>query len=135
MSLQPVYYYVRDDENKPRVTICIIVDTEAERILSRGIALCSFKDCPNKKIGRKIAEGRAWKGINGFQSDVLKEPDIHRWSAYEVLGACSVDASEYQIRKSMFLPTPTMYEKRLMEGIVTATKKRNENEEANVGCN
>ena len=45
-----------------RVTSCLIVDDNGE-LLARGLAFCSFKDQPNKKRGRMIAEGRAIKAL------------------------------------------------------------------------
>ena len=64
------FYYLRDKQNTPRVTICIGVDYKGK--FSRGVALCSFKDTPLKKniidkktgkfittSGRFIAENRA----------------------------------------------------------------------------
>ena len=52
------YYYLRDEENKPRITICAVYDSIAG-IFARGVAMCSEKDNPNKRVGRNIALQRA----------------------------------------------------------------------------
>lgn len=60
-----LFYYIKDKENKPVITVCLIQDGSK---WSRGIAICSKKDIPNKKIGRAIAEGRAQKALELFDS-------------------------------------------------------------------
>lgn len=47
-------------KNYPRYTICGSLDYDTN-LLSFGIACCSGKDVYNKKIGRRISEGRALK--------------------------------------------------------------------------
>ena len=50
------YYYLRDRNNRPVVTVCLL---KANGDVSRGVAICSFRDFPCKKTGRKIAKTRA----------------------------------------------------------------------------
>jgi hypothetical protein len=58
------YYYVRDALKRPTVTYCIVFNgNSTENIYSRGLAICSKKDNPCKKIGRAIATGRALKSL------------------------------------------------------------------------
>lgn len=52
------YYYFRSNENKPRITVCILANP-ATKEYSRGVAICSKQDNPCKKTGRKIAKERA----------------------------------------------------------------------------
>lgn len=47
-------------KNYPRYTICGSLDYDTN-LLSFGVARCSGKDVYNKKIGRRISEGRALK--------------------------------------------------------------------------
>jgi hypothetical protein len=47
-------------KNYPRYTICGSLDYDTN-LLSFGVACCSGKDVYNKKIGRRISEGRALK--------------------------------------------------------------------------
>lgn len=52
-------YYLRDEANRPRVTIVLVRTFDG--VYSRGVSLCSLKDNPNKAIGRDMADGRACK--------------------------------------------------------------------------
>ena len=57
----PIFYYLRDAKNRPVVTVCLIRERkdDAPDAFYRGVAVCSLKDQPNKKIGRAIAYERA----------------------------------------------------------------------------
>ena len=46
-----LFYYFRDSKKKPIVTICLKDNGEAS--FSRGIAICSLMDNPNKKVGNQ----------------------------------------------------------------------------------
>ena len=50
------YYYCRDSNNRPVVTVCLL---QANGDISRGVAICSLSDNPCKKTGRKISRDRA----------------------------------------------------------------------------
>lgn len=52
-----IFYYFRDKENKPIITVCLLVAGET---ITRGIAICSNKDIPCKAVGRNISKQRAW---------------------------------------------------------------------------
>jgi hypothetical protein len=77
------FYYLRDPENKPIVTVCLLLDVQdgsyddtiwMKTHVARGIAICSNLDAPNKKVGRAIAKGRALKALmNGSHSPMLRE--------------------------------------------------------------
>ena len=43
------YYYLRDKQNKPRVTVCC--HWANGRFIARGVAICSMKDNPVKLSG------------------------------------------------------------------------------------
>jgi hypothetical protein len=63
------YYYIRDEENRPVITVAI-ADLAQEGVICRGIAICSKKDQPVKARGRAIAFGRLMKAyINCESSD------------------------------------------------------------------
>ncbi len=51
-----IYYYVRDAKEKLLACVCLM---ENEGLYRRGVALCSARDQFSRKIGRKIAYGRA----------------------------------------------------------------------------
>ena len=52
------FYYKRDKDNNPLVTVCLIHGSEG---VGRGVAVCSPEDNPVKKIGREYAKRRALK--------------------------------------------------------------------------
>lgn len=43
------------------VTSCHLVDTATDKVVAHGLAICSKKDQPVRKIGRAMAIGRALK--------------------------------------------------------------------------
>lgn len=56
------FYYFRDTDNHPRITVCIIQDPKS-KIYCRGLSLCSFMDATEKEFGRDMAEDRAIKAF------------------------------------------------------------------------
>ena len=54
--MKPKYYYLRDGNNRPVVSVCLLAQSGD---IARGVAICSPLDCPNKKRGRDISFGRA----------------------------------------------------------------------------
>ena len=104
--MEPKFYYLRDRDGKPRVTVCLIKSNET---LARGIAICSEKDHFNKAVGRAIAFGRAQrarvKGIRWY--DQIGRPEAQR-----VLR--KVSAGYDIIRsKAMINIAPTVFEHKL----------------------
>jgi len=60
--MKEIYYYIRDSKNRPMVTVCLLEEINYSNLTTayaKGIALCSEKDIPCKKVGRKIAKERA----------------------------------------------------------------------------
>lgn len=55
------YYYIRDIDNRPIVTVCLIKESNN---IARGVAICSKQDQPCKAVGRKIAKARASYALN-----------------------------------------------------------------------
>ena len=68
-----MYYYLRDSDNHPRITICVIRDSVNR--CHRGVAICSHEDTPNKKTGRKLALSRALSAMLSKESDDHVSPD------------------------------------------------------------
>lgn len=56
--MKEYYYYIRDKENRPIVTVCLLIFGD-DKTVARGMAFCCPKDIPCKKVGRKIALERA----------------------------------------------------------------------------
>ena len=57
-NMKPRYRYHRDDQRRPVVTECELLDKDGE-IQGWGMAICSPRDQPCKKQGRAIALTRA----------------------------------------------------------------------------
>ena len=93
--MKEYYYYVRDIENKPRVTVCLMIDGEK---ISKGMAICCYKDNPCKKMGRKIARERA-------KFAFLEERDV-----------CITKRKELFLYpfKANFMPILTEHEKKIL---------------------
>lgn len=60
------YYYIRDINNRPLVTVCLM---KVGKAVARGVAYCSQKDNVCKKMGRSIAHQRASWAIEHKESN------------------------------------------------------------------
>ena len=99
------FYYFRDQKRTPIVTVCLIKNGTK---ISRGIAICSKKDMPAKKIGRKIALARARKAF-GIQKSTEAIKMLRTRKIFE-------EAEIYtQFKyKSEYLPDLTHYETQIL---------------------
>jgi len=71
LHVKPYFYY---DRSRPLVaTICLLLN--GQTFISRGVALCSWKDEFNKYTGRTKACGRHIEGVTGWDKDY--EPELH----------------------------------------------------------
>jgi hypothetical protein len=113
-TLNPIIYYLRDNENRPLVTISISRRFRAEddygvKILyTRGISVCSPRDLPNKRKGRRIAIGRMQ--LANFHG-TTRLP-IHRIEVKDVSFEICVDLFDFG-HKSAYDVEPTRIEKKL----------------------
>lgn len=59
--MKEYYYYLRDEDNHPRITVCLIaIPKIGGHYFHRGISLCSMDEKKiDKKYGRKKARSRA----------------------------------------------------------------------------
>ena len=82
-----------DKDNKPRRTICLLVDDKTKAVIAKGVAKRSLKDSFNRKRGVAIARGRAKKAV-------------------------TTETTEYdgdaRFFKRVFHPSLTLYEKTLL---------------------
>ena len=109
------YYYIRDnvksnpDSNgRPIITVCLIKIAED---IGRGIAICSDKDIPCKKVGRAIAKTRALFALHQEKDGC----EIGRWDLENIqLSAENFGFNGYF--KSFFDPELTEYERKLFKG-------------------
>jgi hypothetical protein len=80
------FRYFYDKDNRPVVTVC---ELESECGKTKGISICSEKDIPCKKTGRKIALDRAiyaMKFLEGESSGRVRNPlPVQRDDAIHVL--------------------------------------------------
>ena len=60
--MKAYYYYERDEENRPVITHCLL---NSDGVLAKGVAKCSEKDNPDKRLGKQIAYGRAYHALMG----------------------------------------------------------------------
>ena len=86
------FCYIRDDKKRPIITICSV---KQDWRIAKGIAICSKRDQPNKKIGRNIAEGRAlaafFSSSNNLQPFWCGTRPIKRKEALQILKECNVN--------------------------------------------
>ncbi len=111
--MREYFYYLRDEENKPVITVCLLthIDTTA-----RGISICSLQDMSCKKTGRAIARGRALKAFKR----ILPGDPVLRTEAWAVVATLCRDANiarkglMISMSKYTFNPVLTDYEKKLL---------------------
>ena len=104
----PHYYYLRDDANRPLVTVCLATDILGQHY--RGVAICSPKDNPVKRVGRQIAVGRV---LQAMEHNVESGP-VNRDEAWSIL--YEVQASNPYYIKSTNDPVLTPIEIKLIKG-------------------
>ncbi len=63
--MKSVIYYVRDDNNHPKISICLAVEGDE---VARGMAICSSTDNVKKSEGRKRAYDRAIEALSSKQN-------------------------------------------------------------------
>ena len=114
MEPKKYFYYINDIcTGMPRVTVCVLKNSDA---LSRGVAIFKYiesyeGDWSNqndfrKKLGRTIAEGRAWKAYNNFKTDEknrIGNEDADLITPHEF------------VSKSEWMPALTEYEKSIIK--------------------
>lgn len=111
------YYYARDKQNRPVVTVCLLVDDKCN--IARGVAICSAKDSPNKVWGRALSRSRA---LACFQSMGMHSMEpVRRKEALEVLVSLPGKQPYHLMAKAWWNPALTEFERDLVEdGVVDA---------------
>jgi len=105
--MNPIYYYIRDKNNHPIITVCLL---ENNGDISRGIAVCSKQESPWKNYGRALAFKRARKAIKAQQDLFMVVRDEI------VIILTELDANrEFFWYKGKFNPALTEYEMALLE--------------------
>lgn len=67
-----LFYYMRDNFGSPRVTVCLI---DNGTYIARGVAICSSRDQPHKKVGRSIAAQRAMAALDALKPQLKIKTD------------------------------------------------------------
>lgn len=107
---QMYFYYCRNTENKPVISVCIV---ERGDEFARGVSICSPSDIPMKKTGRKIARDRALKALHNNYDFGL----INRAEALYILDEIEVDNYVEFTHKGKYMPELTVFEK-LLVGLI-----------------
>jgi len=101
------YYYLRNDKNEPVLTACLL---KKEGQVARGLAICSLRDSPCKRIGRAIAKGRAEKALREKKDSGF----IFRKEVYKVF--CTLNSACYgNYVKAAYAPDASYFEEKLLE--------------------
>jgi len=106
------FYYKRDADNRPLVTVCLIHGSNG---IGRGVAVCSPNDIPNKKIGREYAKRRALKA---YWEKRTEEPIVTN-RAVDVAVSVAEDQAEWLNPKIWYNPVLSQHER----NIVTAANR------------
>ena len=104
--MKTYFYYHRDRENKPLVTVCLLT---GDMGVARGIAICSPQDNPCKATGRTIAMRRAERAIKGRNGH---DDFIARREALQVIDDCT--ECDLWLNKSDRNPALTEYESKIL---------------------
>jgi len=105
--MKEYYYYIRDEEKKPRITVCLLqVDDPSKKIncIAKGIAICCMKDNPCKKEGRNLAKERALLALK------------NKAHCLPMVWRKNITLNEFYHFKAYFEPQLTEYEGRILYG-------------------
>lgn len=104
------YYYCRDSNNRPVVTVCLL---KSNGNIAQGVAICSLLDNPCKKTGRKIARDRAIHAMKTRSNNC----DIATSQAHLVLSSVhAAGAGIFGFKKSSYNPPLTQLENKIIYG-------------------
>ena len=102
----PIYYYIRDKENHPIITVCLMTDNKKT---SRGIAVCSKQESPDKAYGKALAFKRAKKAMKAQDNLFI----VARDEIIEILDELPVP-NDFYFWKGKFNPGLSHYELELL---------------------
>ena len=92
------FYYIRDRNNQPRITVCLGNDDGTP---VRGIAICSLEDTIDKGTGRKLAYVRMKQAIQHQGSqDIILGAKAHKVATSYLTGI--THKSEYDANLTDF---------------------------------
>ncbi len=118
-KFRELYYYIRDAERHPRITVCLIKDEEGK--WSRGVSLGSLSEKVLSKIeGRKKAKKNARRAMNSKIVSMVINTD----NAFRVIAYCNA-MENFFIYKSDYNCHLTNFEQKI---IASVEKTSNEKE-------
>ncbi|MCP5018659.1 MAG: hypothetical protein GY938_25780 [Ketobacter sp.] len=100
-----LYYYIRDADNFPLITVCLLIS--ADGFVARGIAICSPIENPEKSIGRGWARDRAYDAMYEEADDEPIKTQIAKYIFY----VCDVSVPKF---KQQFNPELSNFEKNVL---------------------
>lgn len=116
-------YHVRNEVKAIIGTVAFSYN-ETSHTVNRGVAIVSPRDQPNRKLGRRIAEGRLAKA----QTQKTNRNEIKKGSesAFDFVNEPSV--GEEICYKETFMGTPTEFETMIMEkaGVIPVLSEEEE---------
>lgn len=95
------YYYLRDENGHPRVTVCLL-KASIGGMFHRGLALCSYSEkVIDKKLGRKLAYKRAVKAMMSKRNQLpIKSPNgigiVGDFFIYDFKSQYNVELTEFE---------------------------------------
>jgi hypothetical protein len=113
---KPLYYYCRDEINRPWVTVCLLwkMISGAPVVFSRGVAICSNEDNICKNWGRRLALERAMlAAVTQYDTEEIDRSGTNGNIAhiyYSILPFEFIFKSEYE-------PDLTIYETKVIDRI------------------
>lgn len=119
--MKTYYYYLRDKDNHPRITICLIRPACGfGDKYHRGISMCSYSEKKiDKAYGRKKAYSRA---VHAHSTGVDSLP-TKRDEAVDIMCSCTCTSYTFEVQdiwvdelrfKSQYNVTLTSFEKKLV---------------------
>lgn len=108
------FYHYRDEQNAPRITVCVISDPKSG-MFHRGISICSQLDIVEKEEGRDIAQDRAISAMKNKED----HSEIIRGDVNNIVQSIYIKYSEISPKffnyKSVYNADLTNYEKKLFK--------------------
>jgi len=124
--MKEYFYYLRDKQRRPVVTVCllkltkhtkkngvVITSDSGNEVIVRGVAICSNSDDPCMKTGRNIAKGLALKAFIRRESGGLVVRSEAEAVLNEVVPSFWLGADLTKKGKYVFDPVLSMEEREL----------------------
>lgn len=98
--MQERFYYVRDKEKKPIITVCLLQNRAGA--YGRGIAYCHIKDNPFKLRSRQLARSKAARALKAKKS---RQGIIHDERTFSRILGCLRSKKWESLRRELGIST------------------------------